>query len=183
MACRIEWQPDPLFVISTSAYGREFAFPKAVADFHPTQAANGDQRGGLLGSHGAVHVDGHLRPRAWQRLRPGSRPSLAKHWRAAGSSVQAMWRQCGSRFECGLSPTAGSPVLTLAAAEQAPRSTKPCRSSTADSIPRGISPRARGHSMWGGNHRARRGVAARPRQRREDADWRDHDARADHAGR
>lgn len=27
MACRIEWQPDLLFVISTSAQGREFAFP------------------------------------------------------------------------------------------------------------------------------------------------------------
>lgn len=36
MACRIERQPDLLFVISTSTWGREFAFPKGTAEQAPS---------------------------------------------------------------------------------------------------------------------------------------------------
>lgn len=40
IACRIEWQPDLLVVISTSAYSREFAFLKVVSGPHLAQATN-----------------------------------------------------------------------------------------------------------------------------------------------
>ena len=55
-------------------------------------------RGGLLCSYDEIHGDMHLRHAAQHSLILGTRPTLAKYDRA-GSSVQAMRRQYGSRFE------------------------------------------------------------------------------------